>query len=477
MAIVSALLSLLIRKMSDILTAIFGWSITALFGKLPGAKQTALTVALVMSLAWPLLVLGCFLPAVGAWAVAFVPLQRWLSEGALRTLWIVLAVLVPVGVGGITRWITPNEKLHGGVLKTLLGGYSLTIGYFVAFVLTLVTVPVVKVLSTIKGWTDTHVFVQPREGKYLATLEELAAACAAVKEEVQIEPVPTPMALATRAIKWFARGIVDPITPTDPRRLRGKAIELYLYPADLLFRGDAKKVAHVRAAMVRTMIERHAYLVEEPEAQGVENELEDMWDLIARHKGSGEIGAAASSRLREIAKELDGLDISFEAWSTLETSLRRLERAVAGGPTLIDAHAGPDAGVQLEVHEQRAHGAPVPTVDLIKQAVAEARELSTLEVALAKEEVKREVKDATRGAIFLGVGAALEILALVALAVVATVALAKVMVIPIVIAALLVGVTVGAAVFAIKKLPRRPRRDTERRVKEDVKELKQQIAP
>jgi hypothetical protein len=50
-------------------------------------------------------------------------------------------------------------------------------------------------------------------------------------------------------------------------------------------------------------------------------------------------------------------------------------------------------------------------------------------------------------------------------------------VIPIVIAALLVGVTVGAAIIAIKKLPRRPLRDTERRVKADVKELKQQIAP
>ena len=53
MAILSAILSLVMRQLSTIVQAIFGWSITALFGKLPATKQTGLSVALALSVASP----------------------------------------------------------------------------------------------------------------------------------------------------------------------------------------------------------------------------------------------------------------------------------------------------------------------------------------------------------------------------------------------------------------------------------------
>jgi hypothetical protein len=59
----SALLSLIGRQLSTIVQAIFGWYIPALFGKLPSQKQTALSVAIGPSVAWPLLALGCFVPS------------------------------------------------------------------------------------------------------------------------------------------------------------------------------------------------------------------------------------------------------------------------------------------------------------------------------------------------------------------------------------------------------------------------------
>ena len=54
MAIFSALLSLLSRKLGSVLQAVFGWAITGLFGRLTSGKQTALSAALVLSIAWPL---------------------------------------------------------------------------------------------------------------------------------------------------------------------------------------------------------------------------------------------------------------------------------------------------------------------------------------------------------------------------------------------------------------------------------------
>src|SRR4051812_47751819 len=99
MAFISALFSLLSRKISDLLQAVFGWSIAGLFGQLPSGKQTALSVALILAILWPLLVVGCFLPGVAAWAVAFIPLHEWLGDTVLRIVWIVLAALAPIAVG------------------------------------------------------------------------------------------------------------------------------------------------------------------------------------------------------------------------------------------------------------------------------------------------------------------------------------------------------------------------------------------
>src|SRR6185436_8580848 len=107
MAIISAILSLLSRKLGDLLQALFGWSIRGLFGRLPSRKETALSVVLILSLVWPLLVVGCFLPKVAAWMVAFIPLHEWISQEVLRVVWIVLAVLSPILVGVITSWVAP----------------------------------------------------------------------------------------------------------------------------------------------------------------------------------------------------------------------------------------------------------------------------------------------------------------------------------------------------------------------------------
>jgi hypothetical protein len=334
MAILSALLSLVGRQLTTIVQAIFGWSITALFGKLPSKKQTALSVAIGLSVAWPFLLLGCFVPGAAAWALAFLPLKKWISDFALRLIWIALAAVVPLGVGAITRWITPKDKLHGGLLSTLLGGYVMTVGYFAAFVVTALTVPVVKIVSMAHRWDDCHVYVQAKEGRYEKVLEALAKACERADVKASREDVPTPLALATTIVQFLARPFLEPIFASKPQRLRGAGLELYLYPADLLLRGDPQTLAHVRAAMTRTGVEKDAYLVQAPEAQKLQDETEILWRTRAHRTGSGQ---TVIDRLQTMAHTLDRARISFDEWTTLETILRRLEHEVTGQPDILQS--------------------------------------------------------------------------------------------------------------------------------------------
>ncbi len=68
--------------------------------------------------------------------------------------------------------------------------------------------------------------------------------------------------------------------------LRGDGLEVYLYPADLLLRGTHAQVAHVRAAMTRTWVERYAFTVSDEAAQSLQRRLQELWQH-AQTRGKG----------------------------------------------------------------------------------------------------------------------------------------------------------------------------------------------
>ena len=335
MAIFSALLSALYRNLSKFLQTLFGWSITGLFGRLPSKQQTALSVAFVLALAWPLLVLGIFVPGIAAWAIAFVPIHKWVGSTTLRFIWLGLALVVPAIVGTVTAIITPATKQKGSTLHTVLGGYVLTVGYVVAFLITLVTVPVLKLTTMAKRWSDEHVYVQPREGAYDDVLDEIARACGAIGMPMERTVMPKAMSLATRMLKVLAHRFIEPAVAAESKMLRSDKLEVYLYPADLLLRGPAKTVARVRAAISETMVERFAFLVQEPKAQEIQVEIQRMWEVVARHDATHPVGRLANVRLREIQHDLRRVEIPFPEWAVLDRSLKRVERAIVGGPHIL----------------------------------------------------------------------------------------------------------------------------------------------
>jgi hypothetical protein len=113
--------------------------------------------------------------------------------------------------------------------------------------------------------------------------------------------------------------------------------------------------------------------------------------------------------------------------------------------------------------------------ELLRDAVSEARQLITLEVSLAKDEMRREVVSAKSAGIALGASA---VAAIVALALLFT-ALALA-IFPGPVPALLLGLIlmVGATLGAIagmKLLPRKPLEDTRRRFGTNVESLKESV--
>ena len=509
MAFLSLLLSFLAKKAGSIVQAIFGWSVTALFGRLPGKKQLAVSIALVVSIAWPIFVLGLFSPRVAGWVLAFVPFDKVGSTTFLRIAWGGLAFLAPLLVGTLVHWAAPATK--GGLARSLLNGYPLSLGFFVAFLLTVVTVPLVKIASIFRGWSDEHVYVQARQGRYDSVLHELAEACARGGLLAEIADVPTRMELSTRVLKFFARGMVSPIVAERLKCVRAEQLELYLYPSDLLVRGKAEKVALVRAMLTRTEIDADAYLVASPAGQSIQDELGRLIEIIQQHeKNEHEIGRAAGSRLVEIWKEMTESKLPFDEWVMLESIARRVERrlandGVSGASQLLDsvedqlalvarqANAGPDSA-RFERRERRERqektmAIDVPaserspamleeasTAELVKEAMDEARELVRLEVALAKEEVKEELKQVQLAAISAGVAFACSLIVLCLLSVALVLALGGTAVVALLVALAFAVIGGVAAFLGYGMLPKRPMVKTRHRFENDVNQLKEHIA-
>lgn len=503
MAFLSVLLSFLTKKVGSLLQAIFGWSVSALFGRLPARKQAFVTVALVLSLAWPVFVVGLIVPAVAGWVLAFLPLQQWFGAVALRIVWGALAFVAPLLVGALVHAAAPSKK--GSLARALVLGYPLALGFFVAFVVTAITVPIVKIATVLKGWTDEHVYVQPRRGEYQATLRELAEAAARAGAVPVIEQAPKRMMIATNALRFFARGAVSPIVAEQIRRVVAEDVEVYLYPSDLLVRGESDAVARFRAMMTRTHLDRHAYLVPSDRAQAIQDELARLVDVMTAHDARGQsFGAPLASRLVDVWREMSETNLAYDEWVTLESIARRVERRFVHRTAGVDVLPLDRAGDRIEEIAAKSNAAredeiendketkmaierppssrtPVQleeasTADLVKEAMDEAKQLVKLEVALAKDEVKEELAKAKHAAIGFGIaaGAALLVLMLLAMALVLALGGTAVTALLVALAFLVIGGVAGFVGWSL--LPKEPLVHTRHRLETDLNQLKEHVA-
>ena len=353
-AIVTFLFSFLARKAGDIIQAVFGWSVNALFGRLARRSQIMVTGALVLSLAWPFFVAGVFFPKLAAWAVAFVPMHEAVSETTLRAIWIGLAVAAPLLVG-LLVWLAAPKRT-GSAPRAMISGYLTALGFFIAFVIVLITVPILKVASVIRRWSDEHVHVQPHDHRYEQVVHALAEASARSGIAPRIEDAPQHMVLATTVMRTFARGAVAPFVSEKLKRVIGDGVEMYLYPSDLLLRGDKNKVAHIRAMLTRTKLDHHAYLVGDPEAQRIQKELSRLNDDLDRDEGPA-ADHQIVLRLKLAYSQLMEADMPFEDWAIIDGLARKLERRLIGARVVSpDALPIDEVGDHLHQIEEDVHG-------------------------------------------------------------------------------------------------------------------------
>jgi hypothetical protein len=328
-AILAGLVGILSRFAGQLLNTTLGWATLLLFGKVAAKRQTLLLVIVFGSLIWVALLIGVLVPPIGDLIVNAVPRPDFIPESWIRLGMLVGAIFLPLLIGIAAVFVSEkrDRSLLGNVVAVLRG-------YPFALVLPLMLVLLAlvgvwrKVRSLTRRWTDTHIPVIVKPGGYDAVLDDVVAGLRHADLDVDAADAGILLSGPPKLLDLIAgRGLGD-LVPDRLMILRGRDLEVLVYPSDLAISGTKETVARARAALATRVSDAPAYLTTTEEAQRVEDRLDEI-----RHAAATEPVGATLDALREIDEKLARLAISYEEWDVLYRQRLQVEHELLVGGT------------------------------------------------------------------------------------------------------------------------------------------------
>lgn len=483
MALLQALLVFLSRSSGKILNAVFGWAVTALFGRVRAKDRTRLTIVIGLAAVWPLLALGIVFPRVATLVLAFVPIPESVPSWTISLGWAALALVVPVIVGSsiASRARAGSELVDESGFKRVLRGFPVTLA--LAFLLMFVTVPFVRISTILRRWTESHVTLVSEGRAYHEVAALLLHSYGEHGLEVELAKPPWYMKAPTAILLKIGGKAFKGFVPEQLHYLSGKNLRVALYPNDLMLRGSAENVAWAQGLAAEATAHSRAYQTGDPRAQEIEREIRRVWDAFETHPRAHERSAVLRSRLNAIATEISECHIKYEEWQVLYRKALQLSRAIEGRRPLLSKNVEVEMEEVEEVRMPRP-GVPVPLELLSVRALVgdittKVTQLAKKEIELAKTELKADLKQEVAMAAGLGIAGVCALITVNLLCVAAVLGLATVM--PgwgaaFVVAGIVLAIGTIAGFVGWAKRVKEPLQATRRSIKEDVQWTREKIA-
>jgi hypothetical protein len=319
-ALIASLFALLGRFVGRVLTTTLGWASVLLFGRIPQDRQVWLAVLTFGSLAWVAAVTGMLFPDVGTVLLTALPLPDWVPEDLVRIAMLATALVLPAILGGVTLLLfEPDDRPKGRDLAVQVArGYALVPVLAITLVVLAVAGTIRKLDSLAHRREDAHVAIVVRPGRYDALVDTLEAT---LREGGLVEERRAGSSVLTTPAKVLARVAGKGIGSLVPDRLielRGPAVRLAVYPADLALTGERDDVARARALVARDVSSTDAWFTTTKEAQKIEDRLAALESADR---------ATRAALLPDIDHDLLHLTIDQDTFEVLYR--RRLQVAIA----------------------------------------------------------------------------------------------------------------------------------------------------
>jgi hypothetical protein len=370
-AFLAALVAFGSRFAGKVLTTALGWATTLLFGRVPASRQMVLLVITFGSVIWMVLVVGLIVPEVGAFLLVLLPPQSVVPDAVIRLIMLVGVLVVPGVVGLLTLTLEADDDGPTDRIASVARGYPLTVLLAVLLVFLAALAIWRKAASLARRWTDAHVPMVVEPGRYQEVAADLDRALSDAGLDLAPGAAPASMSVPARWLARVAGRSSGALVPDRMVRLRGPALDILIYPMDVLISGTSIEVMRSRAAIASRLTTAAAHLTVSAEAQGVEDRLArlarprrtpDAPDTVepARFDDS------AATEFAAIDQTLATVEIPYDEWEILYRQRLQVERdlrAVSMASDVATHQTGP--GLDLATVSRLVRQGAAAVVDAV----------------------------------------------------------------------------------------------------------------
>jgi len=482
MAIVQALVAFISRSFGKILSALFDWAVVAIFGYTSGTEKIFLSALLAAAGAWPLLLLGIAAPKVATLLLAFVPIPSWIPSSVVRWFWIGLALMVPLAVGAVMAARQPPDRPRRSWPVRLLRGFPITAGLSAALLITLVTVPALRLASAARRRKDVQVPLLTDAASYPRVARRILAVLDEHGRTVRRAPPPWWLIAPLRVLSAMDHDAFESRIPADLAYFEGRELVLALYPSGLLIRGRQDALASAQGLIVEGVSDLDVWQTSDPRAQEIERRIARLWHTARGDRAEPE-GPAARAGLLEIARAIEALPVDYDEWQIVYRKALQLSHALDDKPQLLAGLTHKEE--TMERYEERGRRGRVSGNDggpttwrLVGEIGSQLVQLVQTEVELARAELASDMRSGRRVLVGLGAAMAAGLAGITLLLVAVVLALATLMagwLAALLVAALVLGVAATVGYLSWTQRPSSPLALTRKSLKEDWEWLKEQV--
>ncbi|HEY8438726.1 MAG TPA: hypothetical protein VIK65_08960 [Candidatus Limnocylindrales bacterium] len=296
MTTVISVLGILGRAIGRLLTSSLGWGTSLLYGRVPTRHQRYVEAMFGGSVLWAALVLITFVPPVAAFVFSTTPFVPSVGRNVLRTTIIAALILLPALVGLAGALVpTDDRRPHGlAILGHIARGYPLAI-LLAGLALFLPLAGAARRIGSLRrGWADVDIPIIVKPGGYERMVEHVRTTLRGEGFELSRHDAPAILELPGRLLELIAGRDVGDLVPDRMIELRGRELEVGVYPSDIVISGATGDRLRARAALMTALLESPVHFTTSAESQKVEDKI-------------GVIVRPSTPRLDALA-EVDALD-------------------------------------------------------------------------------------------------------------------------------------------------------------------------
>ncbi|HEY7452907.1 MAG TPA: hypothetical protein VIA02_10390 [Candidatus Limnocylindria bacterium] len=327
MAVIATVFGILGRFAGKVLTMSLGWASTLLFGRVSQDRQVFLAAITFGAVIWVVLVVGVVVPEAGTMLLAFLPIPEWVEEGWVRLAMLAGAIALPAVIGVASTFLVKAEDRSTGVkaiVVQVLRGYPLTAGLALMLVFLAAIGLVRKGSSLLRRRTDAHIPIVLKPGGYEGLVDDLDGAISSAGVDVEETDAPAVLVVPGRLLASVAGAQVRALLPDRLVQLKGKGVEVLIYPSDVAISGEKTAVAKVQAAVASRLTTADAWMTMTEDGQEIE-------DLLASLAKSGPSEPERAAILADVDHRLSNRDIPYDEWEILFRERLQVERDLLTG--------------------------------------------------------------------------------------------------------------------------------------------------